>query len=244
MSFRFAHLGAILIVLWLAVGVAAQEYPAQKAARLGYEEFAELWRVVEPLQNRSWHSKDCATLLSAAPDIQNAVTALNDIKYESHNNFKYTAFKNGMATLTQTAADYADAARNVDSTAVLQLFQQLHNQIEKVATALLPIPWPQYEKLSAASHGLSSAIKMGADKKDILERKMIETSADVDAFAVSPTPEKLRYRAKLIADEQGYFIKLAARMKATLASGDMSKFSTLATELDVRLRTFSRMYLE
>jgi hypothetical protein len=240
------------IVVWfllvgcgsVAGGVAAQDFPSQQAARLGYKEYEKICAVIGPLVNHSYPKKDYRALMAASGDIQNAVLSLSDIQFKTHNNFKFSAFKNGLAKLTQTVADYASAAQAENSDSVYILFPLLHEQIDQTANALLPVPWREFEKLQILAANLAGAVINEEDDKTPFLAKVDKIQDAVNEFVASTVPKEVQYRAKLIGEERAYFVKLVTRMKESLDKSDMLKFRDQATELNVRLGTFTRMYLQ
>lgn len=226
-------------------GSSAQDYPSQRAARLGYEKFADFYVILAPLWHEAFPSKDYGTLMAAAPLLDSAVTAIHEMKYSSRYERKFEGYKAKRHELLSLVVEYEKAAKEKDSARVYYIFPQIQAAFESTAVFLLPLPYPAFDRALTEVSRFTAALPA---VKDVNERakacqsitEMIRLISPVDA----PAELKDRDLSGMVPKELAYFDTLSVRMRRALDKGEISKFEQLTKELNTRFQNFRRIYLE
>jgi len=234
----------------------AQGTACRKAVKEGFREVREFGEVLFPLSQKALSKKDYGTLISSGLSLKRAAWTYSKMKYETHNSAKLAIYKVHRDSLSRLAMAYGDAAERYDTNAVCSLLPQIEEQFEATAAAIVAYPWAEFDTLYATVEPFYDAqvTALGMDAPQPKEGKK-KTSTDIPktldlissqmaAWVASPIPAEIQYRATLIGEEQAYYTKLVEKMKATSAKGDLAKFRVHLTDLKVRLRNFTRSYLQ
>lgn len=226
-------------------GAWAQDYPSQRAARLGYDKFSTFYDILSPLWHKAYPSKDYSTLMAAAPLLDSAVTAIHEMKYSSRYQHKFEGFKASRHKLLSLVMEYEKAAHRKDSAGVFNLIPQIQAAFESTAVFLLPLPYPAFDRALAEVSRFTAALPK---VKDLSERvKACENVTQmIRQISLENAPSELKERdlSGMVPKELVYFDTLSVRMHRALESGDISKFELLAKELNTRFQNFRRIYLE
>ncbi|GEM_PF-6816287 len=223
----------------------AQDYPSQRAARLGYEMFADFYDILAPLWLKALPSKDYGTLMAAAPLLDSAVTAIHEMKYSSRYQYKLEGFKSRRHQLLSLVVEYEKAVQRNDSAGVYSKLPQIQAVFESTAVFLLPLPYPTFDRALTEVSRFTAALPA---VKDVSERSKACESIIQMIRQISPedAPSELKERdlSAMVPKELVYFETLSVRMRQTLDSGEIPKFEQIAKELNTRFQNFRRIYLE
>ena len=246
----------VFLAVLTAVDTWAQGTACQKAVKEGFREVREFGEVLFPLFQKALPKKDYETLISSGMSLKRAAWTYSKMKYETHNSVKDSTYKAHRDSLSRLSMAYGDAAERYDTNAVCALLPQIEEQFEATAAAIVAYPWAEFDKLyetvepfydaEVAARGMDAPQPKEARKKTStdISKTLDLISNRMAAWVASPIPAEIQYRATLIGEEQAYYTKLVEEMKATSAKGDLAKFRVHLTDLKVRLRNFTRSYLQ
>lgn len=244
------------LVMLTAVSIRAQGTASQRAIQEGFKDVQTFRDVLLPLSHKALPHKDYATLISNAQDLKKAAWTYSKMKYPTHNQAKDSTFKACRDSLSRLAIAYADAAERYDTNTVCTLLPQMEQQFEGTAAAITAYRWAEFDTLYGTVEPFYDSL-LAKPSGDITRAKKKNKSAPLDlkktvdlisnqmaAWVASRVPAEIQYRAELISEEQAYYTKLVDRMKVSAAAGDREKLRLQATDLKVRLRNFTRSYLQ
>jgi hypothetical protein len=239
-------LSALFLILSLSVSAAAETTPTQQAIKDGYEEVKALSDVLKPLVTKSLPAKDYGTLIASGKDVAKATFQYSHMSYDTHLKVKDSTFRACRDSLSLAAQAYAAAAERYDSIAVCKLLPEMDSYFEKSVAAILPIRWPDYEKLYAAAELLyNRTVSSDAPRSKFDTTKVVaEITRAMTVFATSPIPAECTIAPDLVDSERTYYSKVVEKLNAAWTAKDTVQFKKHTTDLKTRLRTFLRIYLQ
>ena len=238
------------IVAWAllfvgAIGGAwAQEAscPADRAAELGYQAFADFHAVMAPAWHRAWPDSDFTALFNAGPEFSRLFKPIGLMKPKFNSSSRRDAFLKNRQEFAQVVSDYFEACQKQDREQVYVLMPRLHSAFEATAALLVPISYPELEGIQITinlikEHHLPEANRIG------IEGSTATLAERASRLTIDQLPPDLAARRDEIAPRLEEVRAQIATLQRLLAADDMNGYSTALSGLESSVNRIIAEYL-
>lgn len=235
----------ILSVILLLASFAVSEEsscPADRAAKEGYNPFADFHHILAPVWHNSWPEKDYDALLASGPDFAEKFKDIAELKPELKNKKREIEYFKYRDQLGKLVAQFNEACQSKDKETAYKIMPDLHDSFEMAASALLPIHYPEFDGFVISVNLLLESHLAKNNKEGI-----IGTTETLNLKAKNlnkeSIPEELQEQEELILKDFEKIQKIVLQLKECCDKDDMEKFKVHASELKKSVDKFLADYI-
>ena len=232
MRTRRATLTLLLCAVITAVsGAYAEQMPAAAPpahAETSWQvpELFAFHEVIATIWHEAWPAKDIAQLKALLPQVKAGAAKVAAAPLPGILRDKEAAWKQGVAALEKTVADYETAAASGDDARLLAAAEALHTQFEKLVRTIRPMT----KELDAFHQALYPLYHHQLDPYDAAAVKATvpQLQEKMAALAKAPLPERFASQTAAYEEARAALGREVDAFAAAVATGDAAKAKAAA----------------